>query len=384
VGGWGWQFIATLNQSTAGERRVVSGGLGVAIHCHPESGLCGRPVPGMLHGREHGDNPRTGTILQTPTHGQPETMNRKFIINPHSGSAVTAGGIARLREFFTTRTGSFDHSVAGSRDAAVSLTREALREGADQVVAVGGDGTVNAVANGFFDGGRPVRPESTLAVANLGTGSDFFRTLIQGTSVRDWRQLVLDQARTVDVGRVRYSDPHRCDEYFVNMASAGMTAEVAGRKRRCPTWLPGVLRYLLPTAACLFSCQAGRAEVEVDGECRDVELLAISVCKGTYAGCGMRFGGGVTPSDGLFDVTLFGAMRPAEMLLKLRKLYTGSFDGEPTIQKLRARRVSIRASSPMPVEFDGEPAGTTDVEFCIQPDRLRVCFPRGSVTSPGQ
>ena len=311
-------------------------------------------------------------------------MKRKFIINPYSGKAIGTAAIAGLERFFIAKTGSFDYAVAGSRDAAARMTRESLREGIDQIVAVGGDGTVNAVANGFFENGRPVRPQSSLAVANLGTGSDYFKSFTAGTTIRDWKELVLDhEVRPVDVGRIRYSEANRCDQLFVNMASAGMVAEVVRRKERGSRRLPPKLRYLMPTVGSLFSYRPKQVQVEIDGECSDGELLAISICKGVYAGGGMRFGGEVTLFDGLFDVTLFKAMKLVEMLVKLRKLYTGSFQGEQAIQKLKARKVSIRAASAMPVEFDGELGGTTDVVLSVQPKLLRICLPKSSATSPG-
>jgi YegS/Rv2252/BmrU family lipid kinase len=304
-------------------------------------------------------------------------MRRKFIVNPRSGRAQTAGGLSGLERFFTARTGGFDCAVATSRDAAVEIARESLREGVDQVVAVGGDGTVNAVLNGFFEAGRPIRPESCLAVANVGTGSDYFQSVSAGMAMGDWRELVLEhEARAVDIGRVHYFGPGCCDQYFVNMASTGMIAEVVRKKLRSPPWLPHGLRYLMPTISSLFTYRPQDVQVELDGECAAMEVLAISVCKGTYAGSGMRFGGEVTLFDGLFDVTFFHAISPLEMLLKLRKLYTGRFQGEPAVQKRKARRICIRSLSAMPVEFDGELCGTTDIELSVEPRSVRVCFPK--------
>ncbi|MHC4179785.1 MAG: diacylglycerol/lipid kinase family protein [Planctomycetota bacterium] len=291
-------------------------------------------------------------------------MRRKFIINPYSGKTIAGDAIAALERFFTAKTGGFDYSVAGSRDAAVRMTRESLRAGIEQVVAVGGDGTVNAVANGFFEDGRPIRPQSSLAVANLGTGSDYFKSVATGPTAPDWRALVLDHT-------------------VVNMASAGMVAEVVSKKERGSRWLPPRLRYLMPTIGSLLSYRPRPVQLEIDGQCLDMEVLVVSVCKGVYAGRGMRFGGEVTLSDGLFDVTVFKPMKRLEMLMKLRKLYTGSFQGERAIQKSKARRVSLRAPSAMPVEFDGELGGTTDVELSVEPRSLRICFPKSPTTSPG-
>ncbi len=95
-------------------------------------------------------------------------MKRKFILNPHAGRGLNAKALAGLQEYFTRRTGAFDHAVASSRDAAIRATRESLRQGTEQIVAVGGDGTVNAVANGFFEDGKPIRPQSSLVVGNMG------------------------------------------------------------------------------------------------------------------------------------------------------------------------------------------------------------------------
>ncbi len=104
-------------------------------------------------------------------------------MNARAGYGLGAGALAELKEFFARTAGAFDWSVAGSRDEAIRATRESLRQGVDQVVAVGGDGTVNAVANGFFDHGQPIRPQSSLAIGNTGTGSDYFKTVAAGPSL---------------------------------------------------------------------------------------------------------------------------------------------------------------------------------------------------------
>ena len=62
---------------------------------------------------------------------------------------------------------------------ATALSRAALRKGFEMVVSVGGDGTLNEVVSGFFDGAAPVAPEAVLGVVALGTGCDFGRTLAQ-------------------------------------------------------------------------------------------------------------------------------------------------------------------------------------------------------------
>ena len=62
---------------------------------------------------------------------------------------------------------------------ATALSRAALRDGFEMVVSVGGDGTLNEVEGGFFDGSAPVAPEAVLGIVALGTGCDLGRTFDQ-------------------------------------------------------------------------------------------------------------------------------------------------------------------------------------------------------------
>ena len=99
-----------------------------------------------------------------------------MIVNPASDNGRTARrwpGIARAA---AGRGLDLDVRATESAGHASELTRTALREGAGLIVAVGGDGTVSEVANGFFDGDDPIRPEAELAVVPRGSGCDFVKT----------------------------------------------------------------------------------------------------------------------------------------------------------------------------------------------------------------
>ncbi len=301
-------------------------------------------------------------------------MKRRFIVNPLAGR-MSAGSLERLETWFRRRTGRFDCVLARTRAEAMAQTRRALAGGVDQLVAVGGDGTLNAVLNGMFERGRPICPECTLAAAGLGTGGDYFRTICRGRPC-DWRRLVLShRARLVDIGSIRYADGSLAPQYFLNMASVGLIAEVVRRKNAGPRHLPGVLRYALPMLQAFFSCRPARTEIVVDDESIEAEYLAISICKGTWAGRGIRFGGVADLDDGRFDVTLFAPLCRAKMLAKIPRLYAGRFAGEESVRKLCAERLSIRSAPPQAVEFDGEVHGRTDIDVEVLPRAVRFCFP---------
>jgi YegS/Rv2252/BmrU family lipid kinase len=304
-------------------------------------------------------------------------MKRKFLINPASGGGLPESALAAIRAFFIRRTGEFDAVVGRSRAHVHAETFKALGEGYDQIVAVGGDGMVNAVVNGFFEKGRPIRPKASLAVACLGSGCDYFRTLIRGAHVKDWREIVLSpEIRPVDLGRIDFVGRIDAPTYFINMASVGMSAEVAMKKERLPRWVPNFLSYLLPTLQQIGVYRPRRTKITADDTVLETEILAAFIAKGVYAGGGMRFGGGVALDDGWFDVTVFEKMRPIEMILKMGRLYTGGWHHIKGIRKLKARRIAVESDDAIPMEFEGETGHTTDFQVSIQEKAVRVCLPR--------
>jgi diacylglycerol kinase (ATP) len=301
-------------------------------------------------------------------------MKRLFVINPNAGGGMSPRAIARLEHYFRHKANSFDAVVSQSREDVIHQTRQALRQGIEQIVAVGGDGTVNAVANGFFERDELVHPAACLAVAKAGSGSDYFRGLTK--SVRhDWREIVLNPSvRRVDVAQMQVAGRQE-PLYFVNMATFGMSAEVCRRKAMMSKRWPKSLRYLLPTLRGLFRAPLSKVRITADGQSHERNAICIMVAKGAYSGGGMLFGKSVALDDGRFEVTLFRPLPVWKMLIKTPKLYSGELDNEPTIEKLTAARVEIEAIPPLLTEADGDVIGNASVAMTVIPRRIPVCFP---------
>ena len=103
-----------------------------------------------------------------------------LVVNPQSAGGKTERRWPELRATIQEAYGAFEERFTRRAGDATTLTREALVAGADLVVAVGGDGTINEVVNGFFDDQGPVRPQASFGIVPAGTGGDFIKTL--GTS----------------------------------------------------------------------------------------------------------------------------------------------------------------------------------------------------------
>ena len=113
-------------------------------------------------------------------------MKAVAVVNPNAGRRKTValpGGVEILE------TQAPGH--------AIQLTRDAIRRGARTIMAVGGDGTINEVVNGFFEEEQLIATDTELAVIAKGTGSDFSRSLN--------RAVPSGERRLIDVMKVRYT-----------------------------------------------------------------------------------------------------------------------------------------------------------------------------------
>jgi YegS/Rv2252/BmrU family lipid kinase len=259
---------------------------------------------------------------------------------------------------------------------AVELARRAAEQGARLVVAVGGDGTVNEVANGILSADGDGRPE--LAVIPRGTGTDFVRHFrIPSGLDAAVRVALAGNSLAIDAGRLTYRSWSGEDEtaYFVNAASAGMSGAVAQRANASSKALGGKVSFLWATIAVFAGWHASEMEIEVDGERRSGLMYDAIVANCRYLGGGMAMCPEARPDDGLLDVLVIGDITRRDLALTLPKVYRGTHLPHPKAEALRGRRISVRSDTPLPVELDGEQPGTTPAVFEVVPDALRLRVP---------
>ena len=252
------------------------------------------------------------------------------------------------------------------------LAREAVENGASLVVAVGGDGTVNEVAQGLAG------KQAQLAIIPRGTGWDFARTYGIPRRLEAAVAVALQgHVRAIDLGRASYRswDGREAESYFANIASAGMTGAIAKRANETSKALGGKVSYAWATLAVFARWQNDEVLVQVDGERRSGRMHDVVVANGRYFGGGMMICPRAEPDDGLFDVLLIGDLTKRDLLVTLPKTYRGRHLPHPKAELLRGTVVTVDAPEPLPVELDGEQPGTTPVRFEIVPQALRLRVP---------
>lgn len=267
----------------------------------------------------------------------------------------------------------------------VDLARRAADEGVALVVVVGGDGTVHEAVNGLMLAGDEGRPE--LAVIAQGTGDDFARGVGIPSSFDAAVAVVREGwSRTIDVGRAEYrtTGGSPATAYFASMAGTGMSGAVAGRLNTTTKALGGKASSLIATVAVFRRWKNVEMTIELDGDRSSALTEDVLVGNTEYHNGGMRLCPGARPDDGLLDVLVIGDISKKDLALVLPRLYRGTHLPHPKARLVRAKRISIDASRPLPIELDGEQPGTTPVTFDVVPAALRVRVPGTGSPGDGQ
>ena len=296
-----------------------------------------------------------------------------FLVNPASAGGSTGRRWPEIAHRAAALGLTGDALISEEQGQLAALAAEAAREGAELLVVVGGDGSVNEVVNGIAG-----IADVELAVIPRGTGWDFVRTYgisrDLDTAVETARNGVV---REIDLGLVSYRTWAGADAraYFANVASAGISGAIAQRANEASKALGGKISYYWATLAVFARWQTGEMRVSVDDEIRGGRMIDVVVANGRYLGGGMMMCPEAEPDDGLFDALVIGDVTKRDLLFVLPKTYRGKHLPHPRLESLRGRVITVDADEPLPIELDGEQPGTTPARFEVVPRALRLRVP---------
>jgi diacylglycerol kinase (ATP) len=289
------------------------------------------------------------------------------IVNPNSANGKAFDAWSRVRAFLPVDAQEF---VTRSRAHATELTRAAIKSGAKTIVAVGGDGTVNEVVNGFFEDEREISDEVRLGIIPHGTGSDFARILnLPGDEKKAAAIFQRGTPKFVDLLKVRYTRPDGSTamRYSINLTSFGMGGVVAARVKRS---------YFIATVRTALRFRGEVITLNIDGtEPIQERITNVAVGNGQYHGGGMWSCPSASINDGVMDVTVVRQLSLFELVKGIPTLYNGGILTHPKVQAYRTKRLEANSKETVLIEIDGEPLGRLPIEISIVPSAIRVLIP---------
>jgi YegS/Rv2252/BmrU family lipid kinase len=300
-----------------------------------------------------------------------------LVINPQSAGGKTERRWPQLRATIHEAYGPFEERFTRGHGDAIRVTREALRAGAELIVAVGGDGTINEVVNGFFDGDDAINPAAAFGILPAGTGGDFIKTLSVPRDTAAAAANLRSPARAIDVGRLRYvaTDGKEATRYFINIASFGIGGLVDRYANQSSKALGGTLSFAIATLKAGASYKNVSCEIRCDGgSAKEGRIYNVAVANGRYFGGGMKIAPNAALDDGYFDVVTLGDFNFGDMLLRGLDVYSGKHLQNPKVTVVRARKIEARAlnGSEVLLDVDGEQPGRLPATFELLPGALNV------------
>ena len=283
------------------------------------------------------------------------------------------------------------HETTRAGDA-TAKTQAALRSGVTTIAAVGGDGTLSEVAQGFFQFAENpeqlpalINPAASLAILPAGTGDDFARGLMgQREPLGRWIDALVAHCRGETSDTTRQTDVlfGTCDNYLtpficLNASTMGIGGETAARVARQGKLIrsfSGEARFAAAALASLFAWRERRVRITVDDDTYEGEMNLAAVANGLYAGGGMMLSPQAQIDDGKLDVVSASGLTRAQVMRELARIHKGGHVVNPKVRIVQGTRVRIETFKPedaLPIEADGNVRGFTPVEFRVLAGVLR-------------
>jgi len=296
----------------------------------------------------------------------------KVIVNPVAGAYSTRRKWPRISKLLRHVGLSFDYEYTEGVGHAIELARAAASDGYRYLVAVGGDGTVNEVANGILHSTNSA--DTILGIVSTGTGSDFVRSVgIPRDYTRACSFLTSSRRSLIDVGVVEYrSKGQSLRRFFVNAAGVGFDAAVVEATERLPKYFGGTIPYLVGLARTLFGYKNKAVVLGVDSKVEAKRILSVIVANGDYFGGGMHIAPEASLNDNLLDVVVIGDIGKFELLKALPTVYNGTHVTHPKVRMEKAAQITIESSERILVHADGELLGEGPASFWLVPAALNI------------
>lgn len=291
-----------------------------------------------------------------------------LIFNPASGQTDPEQDLATIRGLLEPSI-DLDIRLTTMEVDADTIAKEAIAQGANMIIASGGDGTLSAAASALVGTNIPI------GVISRGTANAFASALGLPDTIEAACEIILG-------GATRVVDAARCNGLpMVLLAGIGFEAETVDRADRRAKDRFGVLAYMMAGIQQWRELEAFEAEIETEDKVITVTASAVTVANAAPPTSILAQGpAGVIFDDGLLDITVVapvtraGALAASYHLLRTALNQTAATERDD-IGYLRTRRVIIRTDPPQKVVLDGEIIGTTPIDVECVPGGLTIFVP---------
>jgi diacylglycerol kinase (ATP) len=312
------------------------------------------------------------TEAKGPPNTEDSGTERRIVIvaNPTSGRGRSKKIASHLVRRINEAGMDARLAVTTRKGHAELLAKEAIDEGASTVVACGGDGTINEVANAI------VGTSATMGIAPAGRCNDFARALHINRDEDKIADIIINRpAHPIDLGRIN-------QRYFCTVAAAGFDARVAAfvdkmimPLKGTPAYIYGVLRVLLRFKPTVLHLTGDFGSMEGP-------MFLVAACNTESYGGAMKIAPGADPADGLLNICIVSPLSKTRLVRFLPKVLTGDHISLPEVRVVKSKTLTmtaIRPAGPYDIWADGEPIDAPPLTVESVPAAVRIHLPQMAV-----
>ncbi|MBK8948664.1 MAG: hypothetical protein IPM68_07320 [Flavobacteriales bacterium] len=285
-------------------------------------------------------------------------MKAWLLLNPRAGRkrALT---VRQAAERIAAELGwSLEVRVIEAPGQGATLAQEAVRNGAERVLSVGGDGTLNAVAAGL------VGTRVALGVVAMGSGNGYARSLRLPLKPEEaLRRAFTGTPTLMDVCSLN-------DKLFLGTAGIGFDARVAWEFDRSEA--RGMWNYMRIILKDILGAKPMRVVVKANNDTTEHDVLMLVFCNTREFGNGAIISPGSLPDDGLAELQLVSKPSFLPLMKAFYDVYTNRADKSRYVKTLVTREAQVHQAGSL-AHLDGEPVVIgSEVRFRLEPKRLWV------------
>jgi YegS/Rv2252/BmrU family lipid kinase len=285
-----------------------------------------------------------------------------FVVNPKAGTNLQRHIRESVDKHLNHRRFVYGFKFTERPGHAQELAKEAVAEGYDIVVAVGGDGSINEVA------GALVGSETVLGIVPAGSGNGLAMHLGYGRDVGEAiKKMNTAAEKRIDMGLMN-------GRPFINLAGIGFDGLVSNLMKGS-NWR-GFVPYFLKSVEAGLKYTPRHCNIEMDGQQFSGKCFAITVANGPMYGYNFQIAPDAEMDDGMFEVVILKDAPRWKYFAAVPATLSGKIYDAEFVEHFRARRVRISAEGTNFVHLDGEGLmSEEDLIFEILPKSLKILVP---------
>ena len=282
-----------------------------------------------------------------------------FVVNPISGTSDKKDIVQMIPRYMDESVFECSVHYTERRGHAAEYARQAVEEGVDVCVAVGGDGTVNEVARIL------VHTPTALGIIPCGSGNGLARHLYIPMSARGaLRVLANCHIEALDYGCIN-GTPFFC--------TCGMGFDAFVSSKFAQSRKRGFVSYIENTLREGLKYNPDTYDIEIEGETQHYKAFLIACANASQYGNNVYIAPKASMSDGLMDVTIMEPFNVLEAPQIAIQLFNKTIMQNSRIKTFQCSRLKIHRSKPGVIHFDGDPKEEgEDLEVSIVPHDIRM------------